>query len=640
MPYLGHSGSMQKDFTLPRIAAFVLLFAIALPCLAGSGGPDSYGYTWKDSNEPDVTYNWIDILSEPDVVQVTNLGDDDFTASIPLGFSFRYYWIDFQSIRIGSNGWLSFDPGFSNNSWCFQRMPSTQPTSTNNTLAPLLSDMTFLSEYPAFPNPGELYYWTNFQDSFVVTFVDLPWWKDDSSMTAPPDWIGQNTFQVILNAADTTITFQYKDLSQSSFIDRNACSSEIVVGIENSTGLIGLQPLIEVVPADSFAIRFYYPLVDSFEVRDASAVWSMNEEGKGTFFLTGDSLNILGSINNAGNAQIDTSVVVEARMRTESQVTLWLESDTLDSLPAATPLQVQYTQGPFLAQEGQFFVNVEVKQAGDPNQYNNRAQCEIDVVSESDSAIVLRYAYNEISGTSISWPSGNNGVGMYIDFPYYPYRITGVEAYIIGNDNDTLTPLPSGFLLEVAGEDNMGAPGTVLESFPVSSFDARDGWNYRELNTKPVITQDGFYVSWIQGGTGIGLGTQRNGPKSRQTFEIFSGAWAPYRFAGTEDLMLRVYIDRFWVSTEPEKPSAFSEVTLAPNPGNGQFTLLLEQKKPGILEMEVFDLNGRTLHETSYLGAPGQLNIDFDLFGTPAGIYWLEIRQGENRHVEKLVIRP
>jgi hypothetical protein len=631
---------MQKDFIFSRLAAFVLLIAFASPCLAGSGGPDNYGYTWKDSNEPEVTYNWIDITNRTDAVQVTNLGDDDTTPSIFLGFSFRYYWIDFNAIRIGSNGWLSFDTGFSNNSWCFQNMPSTKPATTNNTLAPLLSDMTFLSSYAAFPNPGELYYWTNFQDSFVVTFVDLPWWKDDTSMTVPPDWIGQNTFQVILNSSDTTITFQYEDLTQSAFVNRPECPSEIVVGIENSTGLIGLQASVEVVPPDSYAIRFYYPGEDTFEVRDAAAIWSMNEQGKGTFFLVGDSLEINGLINNAGNVQIDTPVVVEARMRTESQVTLWLESDTLDSMPVATPLQVQYAQGPLLGQSGQFFVNIEVMQAGDVNQYNNRAQCEIDVVSQTDSAIVLQYAYNNFSGTSISWPSGNNGVGMYIDFPYYPYRITGIEAFIVGNDADTLTPLPSGFLLEVLEEDSMGGPGMVLENIPISSFDARDGWNYRDLSAKPVINQGGFYVSWVQGGTGIGLGTQRTGPKSRRTFEIFANAWAPYRFADTEDLMIRVYIDRFWVANEPEEPQPFAEVKVVPNPGNGQFSLLLRQEKPGPMEIEVFDLNGRTLHSRDFAGITGMRNFAFDLTGTPAGIYWLELRQDNRRHVEKLVIRP
>ncbi|MBK8341492.1 MAG: hypothetical protein IPK99_16610 [Flavobacteriales bacterium] len=54
------------------------LLAFLLPLLtrAALGGPDAYGYTWKDSNEPDgPIFNWIDITGTG--TQVMGLADDN-----------------------------------------------------------------------------------------------------------------------------------------------------------------------------------------------------------------------------------------------------------------------------------------------------------------------------------------------------------------------------------------------------------------------------------------------------------------------------------------------------------------------------------------------------------------------------------
>ena len=48
----------------------------------GSGGPDGYGYTWRDNRDPQgPTYNWFDIstIGTP----VTGLGDDNVVGPFP-----------------------------------------------------------------------------------------------------------------------------------------------------------------------------------------------------------------------------------------------------------------------------------------------------------------------------------------------------------------------------------------------------------------------------------------------------------------------------------------------------------------------------------------------------------------------------
>jgi len=56
----------------------LFLLSISFTSFAGTGGPDDYGYVWKDSYESDgPDYGWIDILQYNTATQVTLLGDDN-----------------------------------------------------------------------------------------------------------------------------------------------------------------------------------------------------------------------------------------------------------------------------------------------------------------------------------------------------------------------------------------------------------------------------------------------------------------------------------------------------------------------------------------------------------------------------------
>lgn len=80
---------------------------------AASGGPDTYGYTWKDSNEPGgPVYNWIEIATPEGGAGTYRSAlnqDDSHEANIPLGFNFPYYGTSFNQITIGTNGPIYFE---------------------------------------------------------------------------------------------------------------------------------------------------------------------------------------------------------------------------------------------------------------------------------------------------------------------------------------------------------------------------------------------------------------------------------------------------------------------------------------------------------------------------------------------------
>jgi len=91
---------------------FCITILAAANCMAGSGGPDAYGYIWRDDldlNGP--VYNWIDITTRPGVTLVENLGDDNTVGPFSLTFNFHYYWYDVNQFWIGSNGYIIFQNG-------------------------------------------------------------------------------------------------------------------------------------------------------------------------------------------------------------------------------------------------------------------------------------------------------------------------------------------------------------------------------------------------------------------------------------------------------------------------------------------------------------------------------------------------
>ena len=68
-----------------------------------SGGPDSFGYVFNDSNEPDgPQFNYINFDGEI----ITDMGDDDYRGPIQLPFEFLYYGEEYSEVFINSNGFI------------------------------------------------------------------------------------------------------------------------------------------------------------------------------------------------------------------------------------------------------------------------------------------------------------------------------------------------------------------------------------------------------------------------------------------------------------------------------------------------------------------------------------------------------
>ncbi len=178
---------------------------------AGSGGPDTFGYTWTDSDDPEgPIYDWVEIST---VGSLAGTGDDISLGAFDLGFPMTFYGQMFDTVRISTNGFLSFTS--TSSPYVNPVLPSYSVP--DNVVAPFWDDL----------NPsagGEIYYWADPDaDRFVVQFQDVVRYGTATT----------ETFAVILKA-NGSVTFQYREVS-----DTGHCT----VGIENSDASDGLTVL-------------------------------------------------------------------------------------------------------------------------------------------------------------------------------------------------------------------------------------------------------------------------------------------------------------------------------------------------------------------------------------------------------------
>ena len=298
---------MKKEYCFWIVALMFNMFTIQ------AQGPDAFGYTWKDSYNPaGPTYSWVDISQSGRVV--LTLGDDNVVGPYTM-FNFLYYWYSVNEFYIGSNGYISF--GNINIASPFPFIPDSVDNK-HNFIAPMMCDINFTGT----GNSGKCYYST-VGDSLVVSWVDVPFWNQMS-----PGFTGTNTFQVILNRLDKSITFNY--MTQSGLTQND----DITIGIENNSGTIGLPHSKNVYPSSGYSIKYYYPANPTYLVTDGSAEWNGKKGNRGEFIpYSTDTFSLVANIANLGNQDIPSYLMngsINDLSMTAIHTTSMVINDTLE----------------------------------------------------------------------------------------------------------------------------------------------------------------------------------------------------------------------------------------------------------------------------------------------------------------------
>lgn len=592
-----------------------------------SGGPDTYGYTWKNqlaAGGP--TYNWVDIKGTG--TQITGLGDDNQKGPFNLNWNFRYYWSDYNKVWIGSNGWIGFQ-NIGNIAAPFPTIPAS--TAPNNYIAPLTCDLTF-TQTNSSPVPGaSAWYWTNNQDTFIVQYDSIPYW-----VSAGSGYSGRYTFQVILSGADSSITYNYK-LCQTGSTAYAMASEGLVTGIENSTGQIGLMVLNDVFPNDTASVKFYYPNPVTYQVFDVTPAWNQNSTNGGFFvsapFSNPDTLKT--DLANAGNQSVG-SFNVTGSVLDPTFTSIWTSNASCAGLAAGADTVVAYPTLFSTNAPGTYIYRSITTFATDMNSGNDITDVEMVVVDTTLATVGLSYVTATAPATASSW-GGNGGQGIYIEPPFYPATITSVEYFVL---NSGVT----GYHLTNINDDDgaFNSPGTLLftDSIAAAATIANQ-WNQKTLATPLVVTSGGVYVSWYENGDTLSaLGTDDQPPFSNRNYEIIGGSWATYRNNSLDDIMIKVNIDGTnTTSAENINENTFSLSQNYPNPSSSYTAINFNLVKEGNTQLVIRNMVGQEL-ENINLGnqSAGNHMVKLNTGKLASGIYFYSLKVGDKEITKKMIV--
>jgi hypothetical protein len=608
------------------VLLLLVVSAITVEAQTSSPAPDAYGYTWKNDGDPaGPVYNWIDITSWPGTVTVTGLADDNIVGPFPMTVPFHYYWYNPTKIYIGSNGYIEFDK---NNTVASPFPVIPNGAGIQDYLAVMTSDLTF-TDANGEPVPGaKCMYWQN-ADTLIVTWDSVPFWN-----SAAPGYSGLNTFQVILNNPDSSITFQYQTQSGLSF----SATSFMTIGIESKAGSIGLPYqqgglINDFYPVAPSAVRFYFPEEDTASVNDVATNW-VNNPLTGGIFLSKNGAPFVsvaegvnsGStpqgtfdfysrvVNRLNQIQVRDTVLFPATVAGQSQIfnfpDTWVPNDT-----------------------GTFRQIVETRLgATDIVATNNIKTLEIRVVDTTLTPILLSFDNGVDDGTGgLSWAGGGGGGAVYFIPPFTPCNINALRAMVVANPNAVSCDL---YIVDDDGPN--GAPNTIIDSINVPASVINIGlWTQVPLPSPVTIDSGGFYLAWMMGGDGIALGQNAIGtlvPVSNRTYEVLgpvnlASSWSDWRSRESYDMLLNAFIDGVVGVDESSKLNE-SFGSVYPNPSSDKIYLNYDLTSSAVVSMivEVYTIDGKQVSSNPVSERRGTLEINVkDL---SSGSYFCKIRLG------------
>jgi len=235
-----------QDGNYPYEIIPIVDIPISLPIPSDFSGPDSYGYYAYSSDdafyEKTPVYNWFELDGIGTQINIPNISD--YTETVDLPFSFQYYGVGYDQLRISTDGWIAFGSG-----------TQTAPLNTglpNNDNVSSMAAVYWDDLIDDELMEGEiLYYHDNANNRFIIEWDSI---THNNTVGEPH----REIFQAILldpdhystTTGDGEIIFQYRNIEE---ID------SVTIGIENHTEDIGIQYVYdsEYIPTASNVVNEY-----------------------------------------------------------------------------------------------------------------------------------------------------------------------------------------------------------------------------------------------------------------------------------------------------------------------------------------------------------------------------------------------
>jgi hypothetical protein len=592
-------------------------------------GGDACGYRWYTTQatvqDSTPTYDWVDISSTGQLL--SGLSDDNYAGPINLPFPFVYYWNSYSKVYVGSNGYITFGRGYNVSSGAppyFNRFPNA--AAPNEWIGVYLADLTFTDDQGN-PVPGaKLLYGTDGSGRFVITWDSVPYWNG----SAPGQWEGRNSFQIILDPSDSSITLQYK-LIEAGYHSSYGNGNYNVVGMENITGQSGLNIAAAwPVPFQNFAIKIWHPRNFTCSSTDAQLEWVLNSDGLGQFALKGGSAPTFQiGVLNSGNQPISANIRNILNVRGPAPGNTAIHRDTV-FIPAPAIGQIatasftkpfnHNTRGtPSNLSTGSYNCIVTLNFSGDGFAGNNSNSSELVIC---DTLPGGRYILRYDDG---NWNPQNEDVGG-LAFA------NGMA--IVAPEAITVEAVSFDMLYEDGGSDlyplvvwvypynpTTGAVGQALDTLTLEPMDFPSGDSlntFRNLNNNiiwlrrytlplqnPISLQAGngllvgFKTDFPASATNVDnfIVEDASVPISRASFEGIAGLWAPYRDRENVEYAIGVVARGPTSSGVASAQLPHWNFLAYPNPASEAPILRFSLPQPGPVHLRLIDLTGRTLYE-------------------------------------------
>jgi hypothetical protein len=554
-----------------------------LPVLLLANGPDRGGYRWIDSDAPGgPQFAWIE-LSESTGRQIP-LADDDNQGPFALGFTLDFYGHLRDSVRVCSNGWLSF----TSQSHQFHHFPFPDARDPNSLLAPLWADLD-----PS--QGGSVYYGVDpLSGRFVVSWVDVPFHGTTDSCT----------FQAVLDTSGD-IVFQYLRLPTSLRLGTDSCS----VGIENDSGLTGLEYLLDGSPVenqlhDSLAVRFYRL---HFDACPTTVLRPMEQ------VLAGDSIAPLVVVRNTG---LDT-VTFPTTLRIGGS---YDETLTVTNLAPLTDKLVLFPV--WVPDADTYALELVTSLGGDEFPANDTLRTEV----VSSYIGELRYDDGEADAWYMKNGSPTNEWAGAVRFsvPYGRFRLLGARVFV-----DETTP----FSRVLVCPDSSDAPQVSSPYLLAESVGASQPETWIDISADTSVTTDvdvWLVAFWQARATGPQMGEDRDAPIDRRSY--FGSPTVRWFAYNSGDVMARLRIDG-QVGIREVTPTGLTRLEVIPNPFRR--TAMVFLRHGSTRSLQVRDATGRRVRELrpSESGSAVWDGRDQDGRRLPAGAYFVEARMGSECRV-------
>jgi len=211
----------------PYKTAPTFLIPVSWPIHSDYTGPDAYGYYAYSSDDyfdqaPD--YDWFEIAGLGGQLNVP--GISDYTETVNLPFAFKYYGIDYNQLRISTDGWIAFGSGTQTN-------PVNTPLPNNDNINCMVAGF-WDDLYDNETLEGHiLYYYDNGNHRYIIEWDSIA--RNDFGSEPNVE-----IFQILLYDPDyyPTLTGDGEIVIQYKKVEAPASNT---IGIENNSVDIGLQ---------------------------------------------------------------------------------------------------------------------------------------------------------------------------------------------------------------------------------------------------------------------------------------------------------------------------------------------------------------------------------------------------------------